>query len=71
MEKQYYAVPVLVYIPVEDITNELEAELLIMNHMNQLNNASTFIAEDFQTTIQTETDDEDLSGMIGAACEEF
>jgi hypothetical protein len=74
----YYAVPVLVYIPKEGegappVTEHLDpyqrAEAEVIDHMRALPGSRVFIAEDFNTGEATETPDEDLSAMIGTACE--
>ena len=64
--RRYRAVPLLVYVPLSaDPVADEDKPVEILRADPTLR---VFLAEDFATAIAEETDDEDLSAMIGAAC---
>lgn len=65
--RRYRAVPILAYVPLTEDQNADEARAI--DTLRSDLELRVFLAEDFEAGIAEETDDEDLSAMIGTACE--
>lgn len=68
--RRYFAIPLLVYVSQGAYRDAESAEGALVDHVRDLAAAThVFVAEDYLTGEAIETEEDDLSAMIGTACE--